>query len=123
LSDFIAEGHFARHLRRMRAVYLNRRDALVTAIQQRLESQLSIVNADAGMHLTAWLPPRCDDREVVRRAAAHGISATALSSCYVGTAPKPGLVLGFGGADEGQIARAAETLASVIRSVCPGRHR
>jgi GntR family transcriptional regulator/MocR family aminotransferase len=117
LSDFIAEGHFARHLRRMRTVYLNRRDALVAGIEKRLRSQLSIVNADAGMHLTAWLPPRYDDREVVRRAAQHGISATALSSCYVGTAAKPGLVLGFGGADEGQIARGVETLARVIRGV------
>jgi GntR family transcriptional regulator/MocR family aminotransferase len=116
LSDFIAEGHFARHLRRMRAVYLHRRDALVTGIQERLPD-LSIANADAGMHLTAWLPSHIDDRAVVRIAAAHGVSATALSSCYAGTGARPGLVLGFGGADEAQIGRGVETLARVIRGV------
>jgi GntR family transcriptional regulator/MocR family aminotransferase len=117
LSDFFSEGHFARHVRRMRTVYLARRDALVTGIQQRLHHVLSIANADAGMHLTCWLRPRIDDREVVRRAAAHGISATALSTCYMGRSSHMGLVLGFGGADEAQIGRAVETLAEVFRSV------
>lgn len=117
LHDFIADGHFARHLRRMRAVYLSRRDALVKGIQERLHHLLSIANSDAGMHLTAWLPPGIDDRDVVRRAAARGISATALSSCYAGKAPRTGLVLGFGGADEAQIGRAVETLAGIIQGV------
>jgi GntR family transcriptional regulator/MocR family aminotransferase len=117
LTDFIAEGHFARHLRRMRAVYLRRRDALVKGIQERLPDLLTIANADAGMHLTAWLPSHIDDREVVRIAAAHGISASALSSCYAGAGARPGLVLGFGGADEAQIGRGVETLARVIRGV------
>jgi GntR family transcriptional regulator / MocR family aminotransferase len=123
LSDFFSEGHFARHVRRMRTVYLARRDALVTGIQERLHQVLSIANADAGMHLTAWLRPGIDDREVVRRAAAHGISATPLSRCYLGRATRMGLVLGFGGADEREIERAVETLADVIRSMSTARRR
>jgi len=117
LRDFLTHGHFARHLRRMRATYLSRRDALVNGIQHRLHKMLTVANADAGMHLTAWLLSRGDDREVVRRAAAHGISATALSSCYAGKTSNMGLVLGFGGADETQIGRAVETLADVVRAV------
>jgi GntR family transcriptional regulator/MocR family aminotransferase len=117
LRDFIVEGHFARHLRRMRAVYLNRRDALVNGIQHKLRGTLTIANADAGMHLTAWLSSGIDDRKVVRRAAARGISATALSSCYAGKASRMGLVLGFGGANEAQIGRAVETLAEILGEV------
>ncbi len=117
LTDFLSEGHFARHVRRMRGVYLQRRDALVDAIQATLSRTLTIVNADAGMHLTAWLAARLDDRELVHQAAARGISATALSTCYAGKASKRGLVLGFGGVDEAQIGRAVETLGKVIRKL------
>lgn len=112
LSDFLSQGHFARHVRRMRATYLKRRNALVDAIHRRLPT-LTIVNADAGMHLTAWLPSTVNDEDVVRRAAARGISVHALSTCYART-PKRGLVLGFGGADEHAIDSAAQTLAELL---------
>jgi GntR family transcriptional regulator/MocR family aminotransferase len=117
LTDFLCEGHFARHVRRMRAIYLARRDALVEEITRRLDGTLTIVNADAGMHLTALLPPEIDDREVVRRAAVRGISAIALSTCCSGKTPKTGLVLGFGGAPEPALRQAVETLAQVIGEV------
>jgi GntR family transcriptional regulator/MocR family aminotransferase len=115
LAEFLAAGHFARHLRRMRAIYQQRRDALVAALQRIPAAPLTIVNADAGMHLTAWLPAGVDDREIVRRAQARGISAIALSTCYAGRASRPGLVLGFGGVDASRIGPAVEVLAEVIR--------
>ena len=114
LTDFLCDGHFGRHVRRMRAIYQKRRDALVEAIRRRLDGVLTIVNADAGMHLTAWLPAGTDDREVARHAAVRGISATALSSCYSGRTSRPGLVLGFGGISEEAIVPAVETLARAI---------
>jgi GntR family transcriptional regulator/MocR family aminotransferase len=115
LTDFLTEGHFARHLRRMRAVYVGRRDALVAGIRRLAAETLTIVNSDAGMHLTAWLPPKVDDQEIVRRAAARGIDAVALSTCYVGTAKRMGLVLGFGGVNEVEIENALQGLVAVIR--------
>jgi GntR family transcriptional regulator/MocR family aminotransferase len=114
LTDFLREGHFARHIRRMRAIYLKRRDALVEEIRRRLGGTLAIVNTDAGMHLTAWLPAHIDDRAVVRCAERRGISAIALSTCYAGKAAKPGLVLGFGGTSEETVGRAVENLAEAI---------
>jgi GntR family transcriptional regulator/MocR family aminotransferase len=114
LTDFLCDGHFGRHVRRMRAIYQKRRDALVEAIGRRLDGVLTIVNADAGMHLTAWLPTGIDDREVARYAAMRGISVTALSSCYAGKSSRPGLVLGFGGIVEEAIVPAVETLARAI---------
>jgi GntR family transcriptional regulator/MocR family aminotransferase len=113
LSDFLSEGHFARHVRRMRATFLWGRAALVEAIHRPVPP-LTIANADAGMHLTTWLPPAINDRDVVRKAASRGISVHALSTCYVGNTSRMGLVLGFGGADEETIDSAAKTLSEVL---------
>jgi GntR family transcriptional regulator/MocR family aminotransferase len=113
LTDFLCEGHFSRHVRRMRAIYQDRRDTLVSEIEKHLGGLLSIVNADAGMHLTARLPSGFDDVEVVRLARARGISAIALSTCYAGSGD-PGLVLGFGGVPEADIIRGVQTLSGAL---------
>jgi GntR family transcriptional regulator/MocR family aminotransferase len=114
LSDFITEGHFARHIRRMRATYHKRRDALIQGIQRLLAHRLQIVNADAGMHLCAWLQPAVDDVAIVNGAAERGLSPIALSSCFVGSDARPGLVLGFGGSNETQIGNAIKVLSQLI---------
>jgi GntR family transcriptional regulator/MocR family aminotransferase len=114
LTDFLCEGHFSRHVRRMRAIYQSRRDSLVTAIGKHLGHLLTIVNAEAGMHLTARLPAGFDDVEVVRRARSRGISAIALSTCYVANSRDPGLILGFGGVPEADIMQGVQTLAGVL---------
>jgi GntR family transcriptional regulator/MocR family aminotransferase len=98
----------------MRTVYRKRRDVLLEEIERRLGGTLTVVNGDAGLHLTAWLPQHIDDRDVARGAARRGVSVTALSTLYAGESPKSGLILGFGGADEETIARAVETLARTI---------
>jgi GntR family transcriptional regulator/MocR family aminotransferase len=117
LTDFLQEGHFARHLRRMRSIYLGRRNALVESIGEYFGELLQPSNTDAGLHLSAFLPEGTNDCEVVRRAAELGINATALSTCYVGKAARSGLILGFGGADERKIKVAAQALSKVIREL------
>ena len=120
LTDFIAQGHFARHVRRMRSTYQNRRDALVGAIHRALGHRLEIVNADAGMHLSTWFQPGIDDLAVVRRAADRGLYPIALSTCFVDSDARSGLVLGFGGSTEAQIDRAVDALARIIDDVVRG---
>jgi GntR family transcriptional regulator/MocR family aminotransferase len=117
IAEFLREGHFARHLRRMRKLYLGRRNALVERIGARLAGLLTVHCADAGLHLAGFLPRGVDDREVLRRAAARGITGTALSTCYAGRRARSGLVLGFGGSDERQLRAAVETLRDVIRAL------
>jgi GntR family transcriptional regulator/MocR family aminotransferase len=117
LTDFLQEGHFSRHLRRMRVTYLNRRNALLKAVDQHLGKFLTPYNTDAGLHLTAFLPDGFNDYEIVRKAAARGISATALSTCYAARHSRNGLILGFGGANERRIRTAVQTLASVIEEL------
>jgi len=115
LADFLREGHFARHVRRMRALYHGRRDALVESLRRHLDDVLTVEHAEAGLHLSAFLADGLDDLRVVRGAEERGLFATALSKCYAGSSPRSGLILGFGAADERATDRAVRTLAAVIR--------
>jgi len=103
LTDFIREGHFARHIRRMRMLYMERRKELVKAIRIEMGDMLEVTGAEAGMHLAALLPPGINDVAVSKRAAQRGISATPLSTCYVRSPARSGLILGYAGANALQI--------------------
>jgi GntR family transcriptional regulator/MocR family aminotransferase len=103
MTDFIREGHFARHIRRMRILYLERRTALVEAVQKQMGDKLEVIGAEAGMHLVALLPAGISDVAVSKNAAELGISAMPLSSCYLKPPAKGGLILGYGGTDAQQI--------------------
>jgi GntR family transcriptional regulator/MocR family aminotransferase len=103
LTDFIREGHFARHIRRMRMLYMERRRALVNAIQIQMGGRTEVIGAEAGMHLVALLQRGINDVEVSRKAAHRGISAMPLSVCYSKTPTRGGLILGYGGANAHQI--------------------
>jgi len=103
LTDFIREGHFARHIRRMRMLYMDRRRALVNALRLHLGEMTEVIGAEAGMHLVVLLRPDTDDVEVSRKAAQQGISAIPLSTCYLRAPTRGGLILGYGGADARQI--------------------
>jgi GntR family transcriptional regulator/MocR family aminotransferase len=123
LTDFLREGHFARHLRRMRAIYLARRDALIAAIHEYAADVLLVGNTDAGLHLVTFLPEGVDDQEVVRQAAQRGLFPMALSTCYATSASRSGLIIGFGGSHERVLMSAIRILGGIIRSSFEGsRH-
>jgi GntR family transcriptional regulator/MocR family aminotransferase len=119
LADFIREGHFARHLRRMRVLYEARRDALLNGLDRHCADYLTVHNADAGLHLATHLPDGTDDRAVLKRMAKHKLTAMALSTCYMTAPAHPGLLLGFGGFEERRIANATRVLGDVLREMLP----
>lgn len=114
LAEFLREGHFARHLRRMRGVYLERRDALLAGLAQHCGNRLAVLNADAGLHVAVLLASGLDDGDVVQRMAARGLTATALSTCYAGTVRRNGLLLGFGGSTPRRLFEATRVLGEVL---------
>jgi GntR family transcriptional regulator / MocR family aminotransferase len=114
MTDFIREGHFARHIRRMRLLYAERRAALVEALRDNFGDTVEVIGSEAGMHLVALLSRGIDDVTVSRKAAAKGISAMPLSMCYMKTQPRPGLILGYGGTTPAQIREGARILASCL---------
>ena len=99
MTDFIREGHFARHIRRMRVLYAIRRAALLDAIEHHLPGRLQVIGAEAGMQLTALLPDEVDDIALSRRAAEMGVSIRPLSPCYRGPQRRQGMILGYGAVD------------------------
>jgi GntR family transcriptional regulator/MocR family aminotransferase len=116
MTDFIREGHFARHIRRMRMLYMERRMALVEAIQIQMGDMSQVIGAEAGMHLVALLPPGTNDVTVSRKAAQAGISAMPLSICYLTPPTRGGLILGYGGANLRQIQDGIRKLRVSVQS-------
>src|SRR6202034_3074671 len=97
LADFISEGHFARHVRRMRVLYRDRRSALVACIDEELGATVDVLGAEAGMHLSMIMPNGSySDLENAERAARQNLWLWPLSSAYLGETPRPGFILGFG---------------------------
>ena len=116
LKDFMRMGHFGRHLRRMRQLYRERRNALVNGLRDQLGEMLEIHGAEAGMHLAATLPRGIRDRKIVKRAAESGLRLWPLSPAYFSDPPRQGLILGFGSTPAKQIPRAVSQLRSVLTS-------
>ncbi|MGA8439041.1 MAG: PLP-dependent aminotransferase family protein [Candidatus Sulfotelmatobacter sp.] len=103
MTDFIREGHFARHIRRMRMLYMDRRRTLIKAIQSQTGDLLEVIGDAAGMHVLALLPPGINDLKVSRHAAQRRISVMPLSSCCLKPPARGGLILGYGGVNAHQI--------------------
>jgi GntR family transcriptional regulator/MocR family aminotransferase len=119
LADFIREGHFARHIRRMRMLYMDRRRALVRAIEAQMGNIVEIIGAEAGLHLVALLPPGIDDVTVSKQAAQDGISAMPLSTCYLKPPARGGLILGYGSVSARQIHEGINILRKSLKRCMP----
>jgi GntR family transcriptional regulator/MocR family aminotransferase len=119
LAEFLQEGHFTRHLRRMRSIYQRRREALLEGLAENCGDRLDVLNADAGLHIATVLSTDSDDRAIVARMTTRGLAGMALSRCFMGPVRTNGLLLGFGGFDEHTLIDATRTLAEVLRSRRP----
>jgi len=114
LCDFLAEGHFARHVRRMREVYAERLGVLLQAARERLEGALAITGVEAGLQTAAWLTAGHDGSDVEARAADRDVDVTALGRYTEGRIRRQGLHLGFAAVDVTEIRRGVRELAGVL---------
>jgi GntR family transcriptional regulator / MocR family aminotransferase len=114
LADFIGEGHFARHIRRMRVLYRERRSALVDSINKELGSMVEVLGDEAGMHLAVTLPNGSCDREIAERAARQNLWIWPLSPSYLGKVVRPGFILGFGSTAVAEIPGAVRKLRNLL---------
>jgi GntR family transcriptional regulator/MocR family aminotransferase len=112
LTDFIGDGHFGAHVRQMRALYEERRDALVGALRSSFDEE-RIGPVDAGMHLTVSLPRGTDDRAIAARAEQAGLGVDSLSRHYLGRSAR-GMLLGFTGSPPAEMRRGVRTLAGLL---------
>ncbi|HUN46172.1 MAG TPA: PLP-dependent aminotransferase family protein [Stellaceae bacterium] len=114
VADFMAEGQFARHIRRMRALYAERRAAVAAALGERFGPRLRIELQAGGMHLLAWPAGGRRDSELVARAEAAGLAPSALSQMSATTRQKPGLLLGFANTPAARAGEDARRLADAL---------
>jgi GntR family transcriptional regulator/MocR family aminotransferase len=114
LADFLAEGHFTRHLRRMRTLYAERQQALLAAARRHWGDQILLSPEPAGMHLLGRLPKGVDDVELSRAAERNGVEAPPLSRYALRRVRAGGLVLGYAAYDAKTIDAAAARLGTAL---------
>lgn len=118
LHEFMREGYFARHLRRIRKVHAERWEAFAVELKDQLGHQFRLIGNRAGLHCTALLKKRKNDKSVVKTFAKAGVASRALSEYYLPTTPAnerdPGVVFGFACATPKQIRKYVGRIAEVI---------
>ena len=114
LSEFLQQGHFDRHLRRMRSAYLERRNALLRGLARHCGDLVRVHNSDAGLHVTILLRAGLDDQEVAARLGRRGLATISLSTSYLGPIRRQGLLLGFGCAEPQRLLAATRILGEVL---------
>ncbi len=117
LAEFIREGYYAAHIRKMRQLYGRRRQVLVNLIKRILGPHfLSQHYSNAGLHLILQLPIECDDTAIALHANNAGLLVRPLSRYFVGNVTTKGLLLGFAHMDEQEIENAFLSLASIVKA-------
>jgi len=116
LCDFITEGHFGRHLRRMRQVYAERLSVLMECAHHSLSGLLEISGVEAGLQTVGWLHERLDAESAAVAAARRNVEVTPLSRYSQGQLARQGLQLGFAAVDSKEIRRGIRELTISLES-------
>lgn len=114
-AEFISQGHFSRHIRRMRLLYKKAQDDLVDLINSHLRNRLTPVPVEAGMHLLAWLPQAIDGAVIAREALKDGLIIHTVSQYCLTAAHRNGLILGFTGFTSAEMEEAILILKRVLK--------
>jgi GntR family transcriptional regulator / MocR family aminotransferase len=117
VAEFMSEGHFARHLKRMCALYAARRAAFARALVAEFGEEIELSLQAGGMSLLLRFRDPVADVDLVRRALRHGLAPTALSDQYIGDVRENGLLLGFTNIPETEAVRYAVNLRRALK--CP----
>jgi GntR family transcriptional regulator/MocR family aminotransferase len=115
MAEFIAAGHFQRHVRRMRQAARSRRDALLNVWPREIPGCMPLPTVEAGLHLSIKVENLARERELIGAARAAGIEMNGLSDYWLEHSQAPadaraGLVLGFAAVPEAQIVEAVRKL-------------
>jgi GntR family transcriptional regulator / MocR family aminotransferase len=123
VAEFMRQGHFAAHIRRMRLMYREQRDVLAATLTRRAANHLKIDLPDQGMHLIAYLEGGASDIAIEDAAKRNGIIVRAMSRLYRAAPPRSGLMLGFSGFPRSLIVPAAARLSALVARANSGSRR
>ena len=121
VAEFIEEGHFSTHIRRMRRVYEERHAALCEAARRELSGLLEVVPTESGLHTIGHLPNHLSEIAVARAAASQGIVVSPIARFSIEPTAVNGLVLGFGGVRPPEIKRGVAVLSEVLQGFAKPR--
>jgi GntR family transcriptional regulator/MocR family aminotransferase len=116
LAEFITEGHFGHHVRRMRQTYAERIDVLKTAADKHLHGVVDVVHAGAGIRTLGWLKTWKSDHAASEQAEKFGLEVAPLSSFTMKYHQPPALMLGFASCNPAELRRGVSVLATALRS-------
>lgn len=114
LSEFMDEGAYAAHIRRMTRIYSARRDRMVAALDAETRGALVTERPAGGMQLLARCRHAQDDRILCARLAESGVTARPFSAHFMGKAPHQGLFLGFAAWTEAEIDAGARLIGKIV---------
>jgi GntR family transcriptional regulator/MocR family aminotransferase len=114
LADFMNEGHFVRHVRKMRLLYAERRNALADTLRRELRGELDIVKPVAGMHLVAWLAEDSRIHCTALQSTARSLNILTASQLSIRPLQRDGLLLGFASAGPEALRANVGTLARAL---------
>ena len=115
LSAFISEGHLARHVRKMRKLYRERREILQNALERFCGGHLRVVGIGAGLHLAAYLSESISAAALVDKAREAGIALNTIERFATADRKANGLVFGYGAISSQQIGDGVRRLARLIK--------
>lgn len=120
LADFISQGHFVTHIRKIRHIYGARREllrkTLVSQFGAQLNQRVTISSEESGLHLVVELPDHVDDVALEKLASESGIAVKALSTYYLAPPLRRGLLVGYAYVTPDKIVYYGKLLAAVIQS-------
>ena len=114
VAEFIDEGHFASHIRRMRRLYAERHDVLRQAAKRNLGGLLELMPTDSGLHSVGYLDPGASEVDIARAADERRITVSPIGRFAIAPVAARGLVLGFGGVRPEEIEAGVDVLAEVL---------
>ena len=117
LADFIGQGFFATHLRRMRRLYARRQRDFVALSRDRLDRWLTVNEADTGMQVMGRFKQPFDDGVVLAAALRRGVRFSRMSTHYRFAEPQQGMFLGYAGVDKDATQLGVERLRQAFRDV------
>jgi GntR family transcriptional regulator/MocR family aminotransferase len=121
LCDFMVEGHFERHLRRMREIYAERLSTLVESARRKLAGLLQLSDVEAGLQTVGWLQQGIDSKAAQRAAALGKVEVNPLPVSSPMRMPRQALQLGFAAVNPQEIKRGVHQLGLALEELTKSR--
>ena len=114
LAEFIRNGMYERHLRRLRRRTAARRDALLEAIHKHLGQRVEVTGDGSGAHIVLWPRNRVSEQSIVAGAASRGVGVYGISYCFLRRPSRPGIILGYSRMSESDIRQGIRLLSEAL---------